>query len=157
MRVVRSDGPESIVYRNGENCREDELKNGKIETTVIARGDLGKMWSINHASKSGLEIKMPKQQMAESIDPDADLVFEDAGTVWFEGKNCLCWIGRFPDSHKGNYHRYLIDEDLQMRVQCESFRADGTLVVSCQRKDISLDPPDPAVFELPSDIKIRRR
>lgn len=155
LTIVHADGGRSRILMRKDRRRVEGSEGGH-STFVIARGDLGVIWS---RQPGGLWIEMPVDQRLFSSQLELTLVTEwkEIGPAEVEGEPCTLYHGFDADGSLLEAC-YVLPSGIRRREI--RYRRDGTVGGVSECVDIVVGPPPLEHFELPPDAKFagkRRR
>lgn len=148
-KIVRSDGGEGRVYRDGAR-RRTESKVAQAIVVTIANLDERVMYSIHHDSRTVVQTSLSKQ-MLKSLQDDSDnewcLIEEQADASWY---HVFEKQGRKPIT------KVKVDNATGLTLESYSLDKNGKHVLHVKLEDVSYEKPERSLFLPPRDYEVVR-
>ena len=152
--IVRSDGDRCRVFSDGVRQRIELYGPSGIQSIVISRPDRGVAWSLTPGSTTFYET--PFTQQDNVTDPSSLLDWHEEGTEHIEGVECVRYCGRYFIPAGAAYELCFVERSNGVRRRSVTFDKSGALRLTVDWRSVNLEPPDPAVFEVPQGHSVER-
>jgi hypothetical protein len=152
--LVRSDGYVIRNFQRSDRRRGEGEFAGAICDIVIARGDLGVLWSWQPGNR-WREQTIDWRTISSAGDPSDDLFWKEIGPAEIDGDRCSQYRGFADESCNAmREERFILPCGIRRRVT--TYRLDGSVGIVIDCRDISLKPPALTLFELPAGADVQR-
>lgn len=154
--LVRSDKPTRItrMFVDGWMMRMDTIADGVVTDIVISDPNECVTWQLLPKDKVCYPIPFPKSQCSlvetkSRPDPGQEWYWLHDGIEIIDERECDRLLGYIDGTCTRLIETCFIDRETTMR------RRVATSAIICDWLNATVGPPDPAVFELPSDYKLQ--
>jgi hypothetical protein len=151
-RIVRSDGGETTRYTDGLRTRVETEKHGLPRRIRIHRPDLGVVWTIHPEVRQYSEREDPSRQGFQMMDPDQEMIWDEAGIEVIDGKTYTRYHGKLRGTSGQSLYVRILDPRTGERRRAMNFGTHGQLALTVDTY-MEIGPPDPSVFELPTGLE----
>lgn len=154
--IVRSDGYRSRIFTDGVRQRVELHGATGIQSIVISRPDKGVAWSLMPGSTVFYETPFTQQVAQSVLDPSSLLDWQEEGTEQIDGAECVRYRGRYTRPAGAAYELCFVERASGIRRRKVTFDKAGSERLTVDWRSVTLEPPDPAVFELPQGYSVER-
>jgi hypothetical protein len=149
----RSDGIVSILHIDGDRRRiERHWPNGRVEI-IIARPDLGLAYQLIPDQKLCVEMPLAPGSIERVWNPLSVGFWVPSGSEMIDGVLCDRYEARLRNEPSTCYEIYWLARDSRMWRRIVTIDTNGKPVLTCDYVNVSLEPPDPRVFEPPPNYE----
>lgn len=149
------DGDRSRIFSDALRERAEVHGPSGIQSIVISRPDRGVAWSLLAGSSVIYETPFTQQATQSALDPTSSLDWREEGVESIEGIEGMRYRGHYTFPAGAAYELY-IEHSTGVRRRSVTLDKTGAQRLTVDWRDVSLESPDPAVFELPQGFSVER-
>jgi hypothetical protein len=155
--VARSDGDRSRIFSDGVRQRVKRHGPDGVQSIVIGRPDRGVAWSLVPGSRAVYETPLAPEAAQSTLDPTSVLDWQEEGAERVDGVECVRYRGNYEVAAAGAaYELCFVERATGVRRRSVTFDATGAERLTVEWSSVTLEPPDPTVFEIPEGYSVER-